>query len=245
MPEEVVLLVGKGLHSFSSPSSLITSRPGFAALVDDPRSHFQPTTAQLQSWNTQRLNSIKHQVDVKGIRDEAITGRAMTDAAIQKRKEREEKRARAATPPPDTPVASLPSLSTPDKTSTPSTQDSAPQPSYTITVPATSSSFDWYNPAARSYLTIANAKAAGIWNYPATLRERAKCGVFKGLWEQGFFIGGGIRFGGDYLIYPGLSLLYFICSLAHRVIKVTLSVITPILWHRSLIHPPRGFDQWR
>jgi len=197
MPEEAVLLVDKG----------------FAVLIDDQSSHVQPSTEELQRWNAERRESIKHQIacaDAKGAKEAAPTGRAMTEAAIQKRKEREEKRAREAVAldnlEPSVSSLSSPKLDPRSETPTLGAQDNS-QSSYTIIVPA-SSSFDWYKPDACTYPTIASAKAAGIWTYPGTLQERAKCGVFRGLWEQGYFMGGGIKFGGDYLVYPGDPLRY-------------------------------------
>lgn len=79
---------------------------------------------------------------------------------------------------------------------------------YVITIPASSSSLEWYSPkqASAIYHTLASARKAGIWTYPSTLPERARCGVFKDLWHKGYFMGGGIKFGGEYLIYPGMSI---------------------------------------
>ncbi|TEB36219.1 tRNA-intron endonuclease catalytic domain-like protein [Coprinellus micaceus] len=57
-------------------------------------------------------------------------------------------------------------------------------------------------------MTIEAARQAGIWDYPANLQERARCGVFRGLWDQGYYMGVGIRFGGEYLVYPGDPLRY-------------------------------------
>jgi tRNA-splicing endonuclease subunit Sen34 len=73
---------------------------------------------------------------------------------------------------------------------------------YTISIPASSSSLEWYQ-AFTIFTTLSSAREAGVWTYPSTLSERARCGVFQDLWKQGNFIGGGIKFGGEYLIYPG------------------------------------------
>ena len=129
----------------------------------------------------------------------------MTDAAIQKRKGREEKRSRlkalataatnepSAGPSPPTEIMDTsPSLNTRDHTHP-----------HTVVVPA-ESSFDWYRPDEYTFFTIESAKIAGIWSFPATLHERARCAVFKDLWEQCYFMGSGIKFGGDYLVYPGM-----------------------------------------
>ena len=79
---------------------------------------------------------------------------------------------------------------------------------YTIVIPASSSSLEWYDSSACSYSTVEAAREAGAWDYPSDLTERARCGVFQDLWKQGYFMGGGIKFGGEYLVYPGTY--YFI-----------------------------------
>ena len=104
----------------------------------------------------------------------------------------------------------------------------APIPSgssaYTVSVPTTSYGLAWYNydedgdgddPASgprrrrnqpqRTYETLDAARAAGVWSYPSNARERARCEVFRDLWEKGYYMGGGIKFGGDWLVYPGAS----------------------------------------
>ena len=96
---------------------------------------------------------------------------------------------------------------------------------YTVSVPTTSDAFAWYDhddekdhhgPASSSgprqwhrrttYETLDAARAAGVWSYPANADDRARCEVFRDLWEKGYYMGGGIKFGGDWLIYPGPSL---------------------------------------
>ena len=51
--------------------------------------------------------------------------------------------------------------------------------------------------------TLEAARQAGVWTYPTTSFEHAKCRVFQDLWEKGNYMGGGIKFGGDFLVYPG------------------------------------------
>ena len=95
---------------------------------------------------------------------------------------------------------------------------SPPLPMHTVTIPATSSSLPWLSsltlsaPVPSSSLyptsnfvhsTLASATEARIWNYPSTLEERARCAVFRSLHKQGYWMGGGLKFGGDWLVYPG------------------------------------------
>ncbi|GLB35387.1 putative constitutes one of the two catalytic subunit of the tRNA-splicing endonuclease complex, a complex responsible for identification and cleavage of the splice sites in pre-tRNA [Lyophyllum shimeji] len=204
MPEEVVLLVENEL----------------AVLVDDVKAHRQPTSEELEEWNLEQQEDIKRQMallEVKGAKESANAGRAMSAEALMKRQAREAKRAAKAklaetTGDPDSLGAMLaPEAGTPrppPPRSQESTEIKAASFGHTVVIPASSSSLPWYDPSSASYSTIASAKAAGIWDYPSTLQERARCGVFRSLWEQGYFMGGGIKFGGDYLVYPGDPLRY-------------------------------------
>ena len=87
---------------------------------------------------------------------------------------------------------------------------------YTIVIPASSSSLEWYDSSMRSYSTIEAAREAGVWDYPSDLTERARCGAFKDLWKQGYFMGGGIKFGGEYLVYPGIYCFITLYSTVSR-----------------------------
>ncbi len=42
------------------------------------------------------------------------------------------------------------------------------------------------------------------WTFPSTEEEKLRYNTFKKLWEKGHFITSGARFGGDFLVYPGL-----------------------------------------
>ena len=99
---------------------------------------------------------------------------------------------------------------------------------YTVSVPTTSDAFAWYDydddgdgddhdmassdprqwHRRTTYETLDAARAAGVWSYPANADERARCEVFRDLWEKGYYMGGGIKFGGDWLVYPGPSLFF-------------------------------------
>jgi tRNA intron endonuclease, catalytic C-terminal domain len=97
---------------------------------------------------------------------------------------------------------------------------------YTVSVPTTSDAFAWYNydddddggdgddgrqqrRRPHTYETLDAARDAGVWCYPASANERARCEVFRDLWEKGYYMGGGIKFGGDWLVYPGACFLSF------------------------------------
>ncbi|KDR81826.1 hypothetical protein GALMADRAFT_152639 [Galerina marginata CBS 339.88] len=209
MPEEVALLVDIGA----------------AHLIDDPLAFSQtPTPAQLSVWAAEQNESMKTQLafaETKSAQEStAGSGRAMSAEALRKRAEREErKKAQAAAKAAAEGDASAgPSVSVvePERISTPTpAPDSAASssvPPYTVVIPASASSQAWYSPSAPgsscTYTSLAAAREAGIWTYPENLAERARCGVFKDLWKQGYFMGGGIKFGGEYLVYPGDPLRY-------------------------------------
>ncbi|PBK96679.1 tRNA-intron endonuclease catalytic domain-like protein [Armillaria gallica] len=199
MPEEVVLLVENGS----------------AVLVDDPRAYPEPSPEQIKEWDSARLESIQKQVSIA----ESLKGtstpntRSMSEEAVRKRREREQRKAK-------------PTEEEEEVEPTPKTSVSG-HPAYNIVIPASSSSMKWYSPDACTYASIDSAKAAGIWDYPSNLHERAKCGVFRSLWEQGYFMGGGIKFGGDYLVYPGDPMRYH-SHFTATVIDSPLSALQPM-----------------
>ncbi|KAH7912124.1 tRNA-intron endonuclease catalytic domain-like protein [Hygrophoropsis aurantiaca] len=210
LPEEVVLLVENQV----------------AVLIDDVNAHHDPSSSELQFWNEERLRNVNQQLSLaeqKEAQEAVNPGRAMSETAIRKRKEREERRLRTKNSGNATgavheeePGVFVPSIiepaphpaamsATSASTHTPNQQSTA---SYTVTIPASSSTLEWYAATSHSYATISAAREAGVWEYPATPTERARCGIFRGLWEQGYFMGGGIKFGGEYLVYPGDPLRY-------------------------------------
>ncbi|KAH9951058.1 tRNA-intron endonuclease catalytic domain-like protein [Amylocystis lapponica] len=199
MPEEAVLLLDKKL----------------AVLVDDARAHPSPSPDTLARWTTARRESAQLQIAaaLEAAAKERAGRHSMTEDALRKRREREERRAAAAraralaeTAERD-PMVPAPPL-TASAADRPATPGVGAAPAYTVTVPASSASLPWYAPDHRTCTSLADARAAGVWTYPADLHERARCAVFRDLWEQGFFMGGGIRFGGDFLVYPGDPLRY-------------------------------------
>ncbi len=98
-------------------------------------------------------------------------------------------------------VADLAATPFPEEGSSPLFALGAPIPTHTVEVPAASTSLPWYNPC--TYSTLEGARKAGIWTYPSNLEERARCAVFRDLSQRGYFMGSGLRFGGDWLVYPG------------------------------------------
>lgn len=184
-----------------------------AVIVDDARAHSDPSPSALQKYNDERIEAANLQISraeaAKGAKQPENAERAMSEEAVRKRKAREQKKALerakaeaaalAADGPEQlfVPEASVSSIA-------PVEEPTISTPQYTVNIPASSSSLPWTSPETSTYTTLVEAQTASVWNYPSTPQERAKCGVFRGLWEQGYFMGGGIKFGGDYLVYPGM-----------------------------------------
>lgn len=115
----------------------------------------------------------------------------------------------ATTGPPAAAAASSASSSAPSPLPAPPAPASASRDlstvPYTVIIEPRSSSLAWYDPAlARAtYATLESASEAGVWSYPQTPLQEARCRVFEDLWRRGHYMGGGLRFGGDFLVYPG------------------------------------------
>lgn len=192
----------------------LTTSAELAVLVDDPHAHRTPSAEALKQWNADRAASAKVQIAAAQAKlaTEKTSKQAMTEDALRKRKEREERRAAAARAKaiaegldPDTADMSASGSAATAADDRPVTPGANPgqTTAYTVTLPASSGELSWYDPTDCTYATIEDARVAGVWTYPADLHERAKCGVFRDLWEKGNFMGVGIKFGGDFLVYPG------------------------------------------
>jgi tRNA-splicing endonuclease subunit Sen34 len=244
-------------------SSLHIPITELATIVHDPTAHHPATPAQLESWDAQRQRGIAHQIrEAERRKGEDSRATAAPEAAAQKKRAERDARRRqqlaeaaevvggASAP---VPVPS--SASTDDAPSSSSLRipSSPQQPSnaavYTVAVSTTSGAFAWYAPGAHTYETLDAAREAGVWTYPATEEERARCEVFRDLWEKGNYLGGGGKFGGDWLVYPGVCA----SALAYAGIALTPSlcmqaircVIILTLWRPC--RPPRlpHYVRWR
>ncbi|KAG9288520.1 hypothetical protein G9A89_015726 [Geosiphon pyriformis] len=73
-----------------------------------------------------------------------------------------------------------------------------------ITIINTSSSlFSWYDDKDYCITSIEEANQTGLWTWPNTEKEKLHFKIFNDLWNRGYFITNGIKFGGDYLLYQG------------------------------------------
>lgn len=155
--------------------------PGIACLIDDTTAHQTPTAQQLAEWNEHRKSA-----SFRGSSKVNATPRPELDEqALKKRLERQRRKELQSVNPIENAPLSNPSMK---------------EMSYSLTIPA-ASTFSWYQ--AKEYHTLDEAKCAGIWNYPSTPEDRSKCCIFRDLWKKGYYMGNGLRFGGDWLVYPG------------------------------------------
>lgn len=111
-----------------------------------------------------------------------------------------------------TPTASSPSTSLPS----PIARDPSSVP-YTIQIHPSSTQAPWYSPSSHSYTTLKEAREVGLWNYPDNKVQLSRCKIFEDLWKRGHFMGGGLRFGGDFLVYPGSSCPLFFLLLLYLI----------------------------
>jgi len=72
-----------------------------------------------------------------------------------------------------------------------------------INIKTTSSSFAWYDDNSNCYSSIDIVKQKNLWTWPNTQKDLQKYKVYCDLWDRGYYITSGIKFGGDYLLYPG------------------------------------------
>jgi len=63
--------------------------------------------------------------------------------------------------------------------------------------------FPWYDDKDCNYAGLEEAKSQLIWTWPESDEDKARYKVFKDIWEKGYYITSGSKFGSDYLVYPG------------------------------------------
>ncbi|CEL51725.1 tRNA-splicing endonuclease subunit Sen34 OS=Homo sapiens GN=TSEN34 PE=1 SV=1 [Rhizoctonia solani AG-1 IB] len=177
LPEEVAALVNTGI----------------ACIVHDARSHGVPTKHQLQRWAQVRRSIIDAEIKER----EASVAPVKVDTSDKAQKKRLEREARKAAQAQQSELSSVTVAEPEPPTSAIVTQ----QQQHTVHVPGPSAELPWYT--AQIFHTIDEAREVGVWAYPRDLKERAECAVFRDLWEKGNYLGPGIKFGGNYLVYPG------------------------------------------
>ncbi|HEV7736264.1 MAG TPA: hypothetical protein VGO47_02685 [Chlamydiales bacterium] len=213
-----------------------------AVLVDDNTAFQHPSTEEMLSWDKTRREDFEKQISAWHAREKARQslnssnatikgGGPMSDLALQKRKKREDRRKLAL----DSPLGNVYSLSKDIDNATPVPSDlpNTKIANYNVHIPGTLIYLPWYQPS--KYENLAAAKEAAVWRYPSTLGEQASCRVFRDLWERGYFLGSGLKFGGEFLVYPGMlskdiQLAWTNCLLTDQVIRFGITHILSLLW---------------
>ena len=203
----------------------------------DPAAHHTPTPSQLEEWDASRRQDITNQIERlehRKAEDRATSTTTTTLATIQqKRAEREARRRQLAQTTAAAEADADADADTEEGTGATGRHGDRPAPApapaptsnaiYTISVPTTSDTLAWYDSGSNSsskdkleperhtytYETLDAARAAHVWSYPSNAEERARCEVFRDLWEKGYYMGGGSKFGGDWLVYPGACALLY------------------------------------
>ena len=98
-----------------------------------------------------------------------------------------------------------PSASTGDQGDT-TPASTGPAPPWTVSIAATSTALPWYTPS-KSIANLEEARQSGLFSFPDPQDEMqvARFHVYHEVWKRGYFMGKGLKFGGDYLVYPGQS----------------------------------------
>lgn len=185
IPEEVALLL----------------RSGAGILIDDANAFFPPTQAESETYLAaeaasiveQKERALRQQQENRERAEAALA--ASGDDALERRRARQAKKGSAPHLTPEPEAESL---------------DRAPFLYFTESAPDNTPGF---RPRTRrmctadeepnAYESLQEAFAAGVFTFPATQAERARCAVFEDLHKQGYYMSTGLRFGGDYVVYPG------------------------------------------
>ena len=201
LAEEVVLLL----------------RNGAGVLIDESSAYVEPNAEEREAFlatearalDEQKAKAAEQQEAHRKRIEAAISEQGADAAALERRRARQAKKAAAG-------AAAEQPAPAPD-----SGADAAARAPYVHYTSGPSTGLPGYRPCTRrmaaeapapagvnAYETLQEAAAAGVWNYPATLQERARCAVFEHLHSRGFYLSTGLRFGGEFVVYPGDPLRY-------------------------------------
>jgi tRNA-splicing endonuclease subunit Sen34 len=179
-------------------------------LVDDVKAHDVEGIAEdrLEEWHRKRVDSILNRrrlavEEAKRAKEKNKKQYALSEVAQEKKKKREERK--------QTQMESINNgeedVFQPDPSPQPNQaeEEDLSNIPHLITIPSTSSDLDWHHVRLgdTAYDTLSSAAVAGLWRYPETADERARCAAFEALKEKNYYMGKGLRFGGDFVVYPG------------------------------------------
>ncbi|CAD6563711.1 MAG: tRNA-splicing endonuclease subunit [Cyphobasidiales sp. Tagirdzhanova-0007] len=214
LPEEVAILVDNRL----------------AVLVDAASSHASPTLSQAEHYAAARLQSARAQQAFSAQQDEDKTAR-MSDVYKEeidkRRKEKVDKRNEVTE---RTEVELLQEEQQKSDLSAEKHKKDTTKIPWSVVISGSSTGLPWYTPANSTYTTLSSARLANVNTYPEdSLNELAvaRIKVFGDLWKKGYFMGSGLKFGGDFLVYPG-DPLRFHSHFTLTVFPTPLAEIRPI-----------------
>ncbi|GBB86151.1 hypothetical protein RclHR1_01260022 [Rhizophagus clarus] len=196
--EEVTLLLSKGI----------------IILVDDKKSHQSPTNAQIKKFEQISLEEEDKQlqeyinfIEEKKSKIENLRKNNNLSQDIKEKKNKAKKTGlndlkENTLLQQKQESQDLENINVEDKTS--KAKGFAP----VINIKTLSASFAWYNVNENCFDSIDIAKQNNLWTWPNTLKDIQKYKIYCDLWNKGYYITSGIKFGGDYLLYPGDPLRY-------------------------------------
>ena len=163
--------------------------------MDNTKANHSPTQDQLAEWaNNREKDRVEEIARLLAQKEGTMSKKNSSEAAMRKRIEREARKAA------DLQTTERDALGAIVKESTPATLEPV---THTVVVPTSSRSLPWFALGEHSYHSLDSAREAGVWTFPSSIQDRARCGVFRTLWEKGYYLGNGVKFGGEYLVYPG------------------------------------------
>ena len=183
-------------------------RRGAAILVDDTKAHDLESfsEAELDRWHQQRTASILDRrriamEEAKETKEKLKERFALSQSALEKKRLREERKKSQKI------EGKEEDLFSKEKPAPAAGQadDDLTNASHLITIPSSSSSLQWHSVRIgdNAFETLSSAAKAGLWRYPTTSNQRARCATFEALRAKGYYMGKGLRFGGDFVVYPG------------------------------------------
>jgi tRNA-splicing endonuclease subunit Sen34 len=183
-------------------------RRGAVVLVDDTKAHdVQALSGQeLDQWHEQRVASISNKrrmaIEEARVTKEKLKQKfSLSESAMEKKRLREERKRTqgGAQDKEEDLFAKL-------EQAADEAADEA-NVSHSITIPSTSSNLEWYNVqlGENAFGSLSSAARAGLWHYPSTANQRARCAAFDAFRAKEYYMGKGLRFGGDFVVYPGES----------------------------------------
>ncbi|RKP07733.1 hypothetical protein THASP1DRAFT_30458 [Thamnocephalis sphaerospora] len=171
LPEEVTLLLALGV----------------VRLVDETRAYRAATDAELAAYQRQR-------VEEEEARDTAVRAErtALTAQHLARIDPQQVERPSTPVDEQDSAVGKAVAAAKP------------PAKSVTVHLPtAVPADAPWHSETLNetAFDTLASARSAGVWLFPRTAAERRRLRVYHDLWRRGWWLGSGLKFGGDYLAY--------------------------------------------